>query len=513
MQLEIQDGSLAQIPQSTINKGLQLVLDWSMQYLEDPKCPVRVAVDWSSTTLISAVIRSIVASKATTGINEESMDTVIIPLIIQAFVSVFGYVVEHPNENIPVQLLFTPSFESIAKSEVWKQTIFLDFLWPTFGRSQHTKQNVLSPPICNARVALFNITIEPLADSEEKDSFDGTSIMHIGSSDAFRLKALQKVGDQLERLGATAVLSQKIIPTYLQTYLATKGIFSLGRLSAARIHGVELLSGATILSDWRIDDSVVSRSLGFLSLITTHTLGRKQFIRLHREDRSSQSVDSENAHPVTTIAIAAPDRFAYDELSHVITVSLKMLANLIDKSEVVAGAGCFEIHLAAVLRHRASQLITILEPNAAAFTSIQMNKQTKRTLRQLSQTITAFATCLEDMVGHLCGSHALLIDRAATIHQVCDANRESLAATKALLCDVALTKHDKLELFGWSPTSRSTIKVLSYEVQNENHNHGQERVLVDARIVDNLQSKKDALVLAIESVSSLARIASVVQAT
>lgn len=204
-----------------------------MEYLDDAKCPVRVAVDWSSATSIAAVIRGIVSSKPTAGLDEVTMDTVIIPLTIQAFVGVFGYVAEYPSESVPVQLLFAPGLKSIAKSETWKQTVFLDLPWPIRGRCHGTKQSSLSPPICNVRVVLFNITIEPLAQEDNADS--GTSVNHAGSLSAFRLEALRQVGDRLERLGATAVLSQKIIPRYLQTYLAAKGIFTLDRLSATYI--------------------------------------------------------------------------------------------------------------------------------------------------------------------------------------------------------------------------------------------------------------------------------------
>lgn len=167
------------------------------------------------------------------GLDEATTDAAVIPLIIQAFVGVFTFVVENPGESVPVQLLFASGQKSIAKSQLWKQTVLLDLPWPSRGRRGNAKRSSLSPPICDARVALFNITIEPLAEFDEEDT--STSRSHSGSLNNFRLKALRQVGDRLERLGATAVLSQKIIPKYLQTYLAAKGIFTLDRLSATYI--------------------------------------------------------------------------------------------------------------------------------------------------------------------------------------------------------------------------------------------------------------------------------------
>ncbi|KAE8976513.1 hypothetical protein PR001_g25395 [Phytophthora rubi] len=473
LQLEIQEGNLAEIPHRVVSRGLQLVLDWILEYLDEQQCPVCVAVTWSSEIALSAVIRGIVSSKSTTGLDEITADAGVIPLIIQAFVSVFNFVVENPGEAVPVQLLFASGQTSIAKSQLWKQTVLLDLPWPS-------------------------------RDFEEEET--STSINHSGSLHSFRLEALRQVGDRLERLGATAVLSQKIIPKYLQVYLAAKGIFTLDRLSAMYIRGVQMLSGATILSDWRVDDSIISCALGFLSLITTQTIGSKQYIRLHRECSASQAsstTTSGNEHPVTTIAIAAPDRFAYDELSHVITTSLRTLASLIDNPYVVAGGGCLEIHLAALLRHRAGQLRS--PPGGA-----KIDKQTARTLRQLCQTVTTFADCLENLAGRLCGSHATATDRAAMIEQVCEANEESLKRTKLSGSDELFQKPIN-QLFGWDPRKRSVTPVLSCALQQEDPANSGEKSIVDARIVDVLEAKKDALVLAIESVSSLARIASVVQ--
>jgi len=272
-----------------------------------------------------------------------------------------------------------------------------------------------------------------------------------------------------------------------------------------------MLSGAALLSDWRIDDSVLHSSQGFLSLITVQTLGSKKYIRLHREDPSRQTppaTDSDNAHPVTTLVLTAPDRYAYDELSHVIATALKTLAGLVDNPLVVAGAGCTDLHLAALLRHRARQLQTRAPTTPESGPrSAKIDTQAARTLRQLSQTVTMFAECLENIAGRLCGSHAGAADREAMVEQVYEANNESLLAVRE---DAAVSKRNTHELFGWNPRTRSVLPVLTYASQEEpalDH----EKTVGDARVLDVLQAKKDALVLAVESVSSLARISSVMR--
>ncbi|GMF54954.1 unnamed protein product [Phytophthora fragariaefolia] len=268
-----------------------------------------------------------------------------------------------------------------------------------------------------------------------------------------------------------------------------------------------MLSGATILSDWRIEDSVGSSVFGFLSLITTQTIGSKQYIRLSRECPASKTFSATSStagHPVTTIALAAPDRFAYDELSHVIMTSLKTLASLIDSPYVVPGGGYLEIYIAALLRHRAGQLRT---PG-----TIKSDTQTTRMLRQLSQTVTTFAACLEKMAGRLCGSHATAADRDAMVEMVYAANCDSLKFSFALSDGNASYQQQQInQFFGWDPRKRCATPVLSCALQPEEPTNTNEKTVLNARILDVLAAKKDALVLAIESVSSLARIASVVR--
>ncbi|KAF1774362.1 hypothetical protein GQ600_13641 [Phytophthora cactorum] len=347
------------------------------------------------------------------GLDEGTTESVVIPLIIKAFVSVFGYVVEHPSETVPVQLLFAPGLESIAKSEVWKQTVLLDLR------------------------GLLVEDAKPLTEFEEEDA--------------------NSFGDRLERLGTSAVLSQKIIPKYLQTYLAAKGIFTLDRLSATYIRGVQMLSGPPFSATGELmAASLAARSVSYL--LSPRKFWAASFIRLHRESPAVQ-----NSHEVTTIAIAAPDRFAYAELSQL--------------------AWCLEIHLAALLRDRARQL---------------------RTPAPVSDGTVSRSAQVDKKSDEHCPR--FLTDRAAVIEQLRDANNESLLAPTALPGRNGLSTQNEYELFGWDPRKRSTMQVLSYAIESDD-----EKIIADAHILDILQSKKDALVLAIESVSSLARIASVVR--
>lgn len=147
-------------------------------------------------------------------------------MVIEAFVALYDHIARHPSEPMPVRFIYQPGLKSIAKSQFWKNTVFLDFPWPR-GCSQRR--------ITNARLALFNITIDPLRDDNASSGGGDTTTEHSGSREAFKLQALCNIGDTLHRLGVTAVASQKIIPRYLQMYLSGKGVFVLDRLSINHI--------------------------------------------------------------------------------------------------------------------------------------------------------------------------------------------------------------------------------------------------------------------------------------
>lgn len=146
-------------------------------------------------------------------------------MVIEAFVALYDHIARHPSEPMPVRFLYQPGLTSISKSQFWKNSVFLDFPRPRWCSQRR---------FTNVKLALFNITIDPLRD-DHASSGDDTTMEHSVSREAFKLRALRNIGDTLHRLGVTAVASQKIIPRFLQMYLSGKGVFVLDRLSINHI--------------------------------------------------------------------------------------------------------------------------------------------------------------------------------------------------------------------------------------------------------------------------------------
>uniref|UniRef100_K3WZB3 Uncharacterized protein n=1 Tax=Globisporangium ultimum (strain ATCC 200006 / CBS 805.95 / DAOM BR144) TaxID=431595 RepID=K3WZB3_GLOUD len=466
LQLEIQDGALAQTPHQTVLRGLQLALQWSLEYLDDPECPVRIPIDWSDRASLHAIIRGIIGTKSrVSGLTTDIMQQTVIPLVLEAFLAMYEYMSQYPREPMPIRFLFHPGEKSLSKSEFWKYTVFLDFSWP-WGYPLR--------PIMNAKLALFNITIDPLQEEADGD----TTMIEEGSNskEKFNLEALRGIGDALQRLDVHAVMSQKIIPKYLQMYLRAKGIFTLDRLSISHISAIQQLSGAMIIGDWRIANLEPS-ALGFLTLITTQDIRGKTYIRLHRRQDGAGRNDAairSRASPVSTMMLAAPDKFAYDELSYSIETALKRLSALAENPDALAGCGCTEIHLASFLRQKAELLRPLpscqQEEGRLQSQLRSMNTtasiQEIRALRQLRQVVNTFADCIARVVISLshapandCDAIIETLEKANSLHGASDDNESNQVRTVG----------KGRELYGWGADQESAVLVASYAYEAENN--------------------------------------------
>lgn len=488
---------------------------------------MRIPIDWSDRSSLHAIVRGIVGTKCVSGLTNPVMQATILPMIIEAFLAMYKYTAQYPSESIPIRFLFHPGQKSLAKSEFWRDTVFLDLPWP---------RGCPRKPIVNAKLALFNITIDPLREDVSGD----TTREHSSSKEPFSLEALRAIGDTMQRLGVHAVMSQKIIPKYLQMWLSANDIFVLDRLSINHIRkgedarissclpagafvndliclcvcdcfpcegAVQQLSGAVVLGDWRIA-TLDEAAFGFLTLITTQDIRGKKYIRLHRSASSAQdsadmtTASVDRSSPVSTMVLTAPDKFAYEELSYSIETALKRLCVLAENPEAVAGGGCMEIHLASYLRQKAELLRA---PSRTAVGHSQRSVQDGRGLRQLRLVLETFASCITRVVTSL--SHSKGDDHEAIVEQLQEANLQQSASKSQ---DLPSKSEGTCELYGWDPCHDSPVPVASY-VRVEDNNVCREKQVLGAHILDSFPSKRDALVLAMECTCSIVRIASAVR--
>lgn len=190
------------------------------------------------------MIRGFVGAKtAATGLDELVVDNHLVPLVLRTFLAVHEYAARFRNEKLPLHFVHLPEMAALEGSRLLKGVVLLDCQWPIVSIT--TIGSRVAPPLKNVTVALFDVTIEPRSDNRAGD--DGVSIESADESLSgdFRLAALRQFADTLAKHGVAAVMSQKIVPTYLKTYLLSKGIFSLDRLASSHIRRCILLVKVT----------------------------------------------------------------------------------------------------------------------------------------------------------------------------------------------------------------------------------------------------------------------------
>lgn len=270
-----------------------------------------------------------------------------------------------------------------------------------------------------------------------------------------------------------------------------------------------MLSGASLLSDWRLDQDPgnLPDTFGFLSSISIDE--RTGFIRLERDPDvgaevvSAAAISADRSWAVSTVVIAVPDTVAYDELVEAFNATLKVLSQLLEDPEVVAGAGCSEMHLAAWLELQASQLVP-----EATMDGADADAQA-RTLRQLRACVRTFASLLKRVVGILCqeqtssalsSSNESPTDFGRVAELMERYSRPRYGWERAL--------HDangQRELFGWNSLLDQVDEVLVYGYLDH------EKTVSKATVLDSLQCKREAIAYAVECTLVLMRIGSVVK--
>ncbi|GLE05687.1 hypothetical protein PINS_up014727 [Pythium insidiosum] len=525
--------ALFTLPHRHLQQGLRLALDLAIAFLTNPSCPLRVDVNWSDPHIVHALVRSILSPKARLcGLDLLDLEATIIPIVVETFLTIVPFVIEHPSEPLPIRMTQDSDRNSVRKSTLYKHTVLIQY--PVVSSKIASQL-----PRRGARVLLFGITLDPTTPNDESEGGVYSSEDQSSSTQARvnRLACLRALGDQIIRLNIDIILVQKFVPKYLHLYLASQRTVVFDRLGYAHTRAVQLLSGAAVLGDAHVDEETMASSIGFLSEVDIIEAGEKRFVRFQRtpEDANKAKqrphadaaflVSESRAFPVVTIALATTDSIAFEELSHATHVALRRLVAMIvseseNASAVVAGAGCTEAYLAQWLRQHAEDLMAPLQSAAAAdehsFKRIgkRAQRQEITARRSISDVVFAVADALESAVQFLLPS-----SRRSELQEVLLRLRDPDCTSNQATSDF----REKTKLFGVESTGQEEIlPVLAYEEAPSNLNdpdngdldsseaesdgHDIERRVVSAFVVDSLSSKLRAIQSAIECAAALARI-------
>lgn len=342
------------MPVFLITQAYQQAKQWILEYLNDPLCPVRLRIRWNDMSSITAIARTVLASKPACRWSRKSLK-VVSDAVVEAFITSLGSSSpcdgsddgDGEDTNISPSVRFVPWMgKCTASTSTAPNSILLDLPLPVSAAT----------PIVGVTIALFDISIEtPESGLNLKSaivSVDGD--VPLWTVKGEEEEALKKLGDILASCKVTLCASQKLIHPFLKQYLHSLGIVALERLSLRHIAAVRDLSGALVLSTWdRLDQ--VQRSLGRLAMVDTRTIGKKTYILMNAVDGSDGTVPKatkRRLRPISTIILAAPDEPSYDELQATVDTTISTLTTLLNNPILVAGGGVTDLHVAAMIRRR-----------------------------------------------------------------------------------------------------------------------------------------------------------------
>ena len=185
--------------------------------------------------------------------------------------------------------------------------------------------------------------------------------------------------------------------------------------------------------------------------------------------------------PVSTIVLCAGSDNAVVELKESVACCLGVLRRTLlqrvptDAPRALAGAGCTEVHLSALLRHKASQLCSVSGGRVAGKAAGEDDTEAIERRRHLSRGLTRFADCLDDVVRALMGAVPGSASASSSAYPM---RSSSTLSTYAALEELRECQRQTMspsqsspsstppKLYGWDPLSQR-VQVVSPFVGTE----------------------------------------------
>ncbi|PSN34750.1 hypothetical protein C0J52_21322 [Blattella germanica] len=282
---------------------------------------IKLKVDFSTVKQLLPLVRSVISSKPLCGLTKNAMLDLQIN-IVKGFLQTIGETVGK---------VFVECHEgSEMKSQIFSGILYqIKFEDTTILNNISRKQNL--------NVLLFNIM---LTEDETMKISDYRSVKIEGPKyrNNFVEEALN-LFDEAVKLDIDIVACQKVIHPSLCLHLQRKGILVLERLGTDLTMALETFSGAIPISSIKhCPTDKLCEFIGRIDCVKGLHYGDKQYVSLIKQDST-----------IATLLVHAPNEEAASELKVVIKQCLSTLNHLISNSEVIPGAGCFEMSVAVRL--------------------------------------------------------------------------------------------------------------------------------------------------------------------
>ncbi|UCF45570.1 MAG: TCP-1/cpn60 chaperonin family protein [Candidatus Bathyarchaeota archaeon] len=156
-------------------------------------------------------------------------------------------------------------------------------------------------------------------------------------------KMMQAMVDKIKAAKADVVFCQKGIDDMVQHFLAKAGIIAVRRVKQSDMEKLSRATGGRIVSDL---EDLTAKDLGQAGLVEERKIGEDKMIFVEK---------CNDPHSVAVLIRAGLERMV-DEAERAMTDSLSVVSDVIENSNIVAGAGAVEIQVAKELRKFATNV-------------------------------------------------------------------------------------------------------------------------------------------------------------
>lgn len=310
-------------------------LAMSLNYFNSGKCHVKCKVKISDLNHMSLVIKSMLTSKPSCCLYGDDLE-LISRLVIETFLNCL------PSDNISniySDCLHILCFDSQPVSaSTSHKGLLIEF--PELP-SNYSHEIGLKKVEFNGKFGIKCIIVTVSMSGDTEALLDVHCEVDIASRVEnvviFRLKDFCRI---IAQDGIGILFCQKVVHPELKQYCRDEGVKVVDRLGLQLVNKVLDVTGASPLDSF---DRINAENIGWLSSVEHVVMNNKSYLHLNSE------------RPMTTLVLCSTEEESLQELKSLCKSCLIGLRHLLQSPFVLTGGGCWEIHLAAVIRKQVLQ--------------------------------------------------------------------------------------------------------------------------------------------------------------
>ncbi|XP_021360373.1 McKusick-Kaufman/Bardet-Biedl syndromes putative chaperonin-like [Mizuhopecten yessoensis] len=344
----------------------EIFLGMCLEYLGDKDNEIQTDVVFSDLKQMSSIVKSILISKPLCRFSTKNLK-VCGDLLLETFLSSL------PNNNTVQNVSDGVNVVAFDGDTVDKSTILHGLLLQCPEIVSHSKQIMQMRTLKSEQDGSYTlvafVTVSMSGDTEEVGSMQFESDMCVDTDHCF-LDILEEFCDKLTAENVGLLLCQRVVHPRLKQRLRQQSIVVVDRLGVTMTAYIQDVSGAVpIRSFHNLDVQMMGKVAG---------VEHKIF-----QDKSYLLLSPLADKCVVTLILYSPEEEQLSELKILCSSCLLSLRHLVQSPRALLGAGCWQKHLAAVLKNK-------VKANRA-----DIVRKTGCTILSLTQACKVFTNTLE----------------------------------------------------------------------------------------------------------------------